>query len=148
MKRLLAFVAIAAIGVPLATAASASAAGGNSANAHACHKGGYQSLVRADLTSFANVGDCVSYAAHGASLAPSGDAVCNSVGGIFGNDDQNGFVGEPGVTIIWTCNRVLVTDPAVELSLDQACLADGGNGFGPVEVSAPANYTCLFSIPS
>ncbi len=47
-------------------AASQSAlAGGNSDAAHACQGDGYQSLARSDGTSFENVGECVSYAAHG-----------------------------------------------------------------------------------
>ncbi len=38
---------------------------GNSAAAHGCQQGGYQSLFRADGTGFKNAGECVSYAAHG-----------------------------------------------------------------------------------
>ena len=48
--------------------------GGNSAAAHACQDGGYANLEGTDGTLFSNVGDCVSYAAHGGTLvaiAPS-----------------------------------------------------------------------------
>jgi hypothetical protein len=43
--------------------------GGNSAAAHACQQGGYLSLVGSDGTTFDNVGECVSYAAHGGTFA-------------------------------------------------------------------------------
>jgi hypothetical protein len=39
-------------------------AAGNSDAAHACQQGGYLTLHRADGTTFANEGQCVSYAAH------------------------------------------------------------------------------------
>lgn len=45
-------------------ATSAEAGNGNSDAAHACHHGGYLSLVGADGTTFDNVGACVSFAAH------------------------------------------------------------------------------------
>jgi hypothetical protein len=41
------------------------APGGNSANAHACQKGGWQTLQTATGDSFTNQGACVSYGAHG-----------------------------------------------------------------------------------
>ncbi|HJQ19131.1 MAG TPA: hypothetical protein VJ867_02210 [Gemmatimonadaceae bacterium] len=43
----------------------ASAAGGNSAAAHACQQNGFQDVFRSNGTPFANTGECVSYAAHG-----------------------------------------------------------------------------------
>jgi hypothetical protein len=42
--------------------------GGNSTNAQACQKDGWKNWRRADHTSFANTGECVSYAAHGGTL--------------------------------------------------------------------------------
>ena len=46
------------------------AAQGNSDNAHACQKGGWASLARADDpdTPFANQDECVSYGAHGGQI--------------------------------------------------------------------------------
>ncbi|MFN0096601.1 MAG: fibronectin type III domain-containing protein [Dehalococcoidia bacterium] len=68
MKRFLLLLALLAI--PLAgQSVQASAGGGNSGAAKACQKGGYLSLHRADGTPFANVGDCVSYAAQGGEFA-------------------------------------------------------------------------------
>lgn len=59
----------------LAVSGTASAdTGGNSAAAHACQDGGYANLEGTDGTLFSNVGNCVSYAAHGGTLvaiAPS-----------------------------------------------------------------------------
>jgi hypothetical protein len=55
----------------LAVNGTASAApGGNSAAAHACQKGGYATLQGTDGTLFNNVGECVSFAAHGGTLEP------------------------------------------------------------------------------
>ena len=48
--------------------ASATAGGGNSDNAKLCQKGGWQTWLRADHTSFANQGACVSYGAQGGIL--------------------------------------------------------------------------------
>jgi hypothetical protein len=64
-----AVVAVAALGVPVIAIGSAAAAG-NSANAKACQKGGWQNLVRDDGTAFANQGECVSYGAQGGTLTP------------------------------------------------------------------------------
>jgi hypothetical protein len=48
--------------------ATATAGGGNSANAKLCQKDGWKQLVRVDQTAFTNQGDCVSYAAQGGTL--------------------------------------------------------------------------------
>jgi hypothetical protein len=52
--------ALTALAVP-----SAAMAGRNSDAAHTCQQGGWQTLARQDATSFANQGDCVTYAANG-----------------------------------------------------------------------------------
>ena len=61
------------VGVATATAdkggANAKRKGGNSANAHLCQKGGWIKLQRSDGTKFANHGACVSYGAHGGTIA-------------------------------------------------------------------------------
>lgn len=64
----------AAIAVALVAAAGASSgaqADDNSDAAHACQKGGFLTLVRADGSTFRNAGDCVSYAAEGGELRPA-----------------------------------------------------------------------------
>jgi hypothetical protein len=53
-------------------AGTAGAGGGNSDAAKACQQGGWQTLVRQDGTGFKNAGDCVSYAAQGGGLVPTG----------------------------------------------------------------------------
>jgi hypothetical protein len=55
-----------AVTAPVAAASS----GGNSDAAHQCQQGGYQSLHRADGSSFSNPGECVSYAARDGVFAP------------------------------------------------------------------------------
>jgi hypothetical protein len=50
-------------------ATSASASGGNSANAKLCQKNGWESLVGSDGTTFANEEACVSYGAQGGTYA-------------------------------------------------------------------------------
>ena len=69
MKRLFALLVVlaaaAAVAVPLALA---SPDGGNSDNAKACQKDGWQNLVRQDGTGFNNQGECVAYGAHGGVL--------------------------------------------------------------------------------
>ena len=51
--------------------ATATAGGGNSANAHLCQKGGWMKLQGSDGTQFANQGACVRYGAHGGTVAPT-----------------------------------------------------------------------------
>ena len=52
----------------LLPASAIAAPGGNSANAHACQKGGWEQLQGTDGTRFSNQGECVSYGAHGGTL--------------------------------------------------------------------------------
>lgn len=49
----------------ISLAQPASAGGGNATAAHKCQRGGYYNVVRSDGSTFANTGDCVSYAARG-----------------------------------------------------------------------------------
>jgi hypothetical protein len=98
--------------------APAAGRGGNSQNAKKCQKGGYKNWVRADQTTFKNVGQCVSYAAKGGTLtapaaaedraycAPPGPATSGqcSVPGLldFDFDASSGPLGEnPTGTFFW-----------------------------------------------
>jgi hypothetical protein len=64
MKRIaLALCASLALVVGVATATAS-----NSDSAHACQQNGWQTLLRGDLSHFANQSDCVSYAANGGAL--------------------------------------------------------------------------------
>jgi hypothetical protein len=121
---------------------------GNSANAKLCQHGGYQSWVRADQAPFVNVGDCVSYAAHGGILTtPTSGAQtrCESYGGTFGNTILT-FGSWP--TILWTCNGwswVSEVDLQAKYgSLGTACLAGDGTGYAlrGVDAALIAHFTC------
>jgi hypothetical protein len=107
------------VGVAAATAGD----GGNSANAKKCQKGGWQTLIRSDGTTFANQDACVSYAAQGGTLTTKSRSQldCESFGGTFGADNQTI---QPG-TVLWTCNGNGVTLETNETLLPD-CFADGG----------------------
>lgn len=60
--------AVAATGWTGTAVADPSKKGGNSENAKACHKGGWEGLVRSDGSAFASEEECVSYAAQGGTL--------------------------------------------------------------------------------
>jgi len=78
------------LGVATATAGK----GGNSANAKLCYKGGWQTLVRGDGSSFASQDECVSYAAQGGTLQPKPTSTCTA-----GSENFSGFTaGAPGDT--------------------------------------------------
>ena len=89
---------------------TANAGGGNSDAAHACQKGGWQNLVRSDGTSFANQGECVSYAAQGGTLKPkptctagsedfSGDAEFSTPTTFSGGTIDSAFGSDGGILI-------------------------------------------------
>jgi hypothetical protein len=61
------------------------AAKANAVNAGVRKKGGWQTQTRADGSSFANQGECVSYAARGGTLVAKGQSQfdCESFGGTF-----------------------------------------------------------------
>ena len=92
-----------ALGLPLLGAATPAQAA-NDAAAKLCQKGGWQDWVRADQTPFVGQSACVSYSARGGVLTapqPTGEAVCASYGGSFGNNNLT--MGSWSI-ILWTCN--------------------------------------------
>ncbi len=68
-RRSSAFVAVVVAMVSLVSVGAAFAGNGNSANAKACQKGGWESLYRSDGSSFSSQDACVSYAAKGGTLS-------------------------------------------------------------------------------
>ncbi len=70
MRKVVLAALVVACAVLVVAPAGPAANGGNSENAKRCQKGGYEDWVRADQTPFANVGECVSYAAQGGTLTP------------------------------------------------------------------------------
>ncbi len=116
--------------VALAVGASVASAGGNSANAKLCQKGGWKDLVRADQTPFANQGACVSYAAQGGTLtAPSPPAppappsaaqiLCESFDGTFVPNAEGR---------LWDCNGWSYSQLNL-FALAGQCGNDGGAGW-------------------
>jgi hypothetical protein len=68
MRKVVLAALVAVCAVLVVVPAGLGAKGGNSENAKLCQQGGYEDWVRADQTPFANVGECVSYAAQGGTL--------------------------------------------------------------------------------
>jgi hypothetical protein len=120
---------VAVVAVVLAAGvATATAGGGNSANAKKCQKGGWQHLTTSTGESFANEGACVSYGARGGTLStPNTKAQhdCESLQGTYS---------PPSGDMRFVCTRYVVSSPeagaaAGEL-LTADCVASGGNGSG------------------
>ena len=105
----------------MSTAAGAEP-GGNSAAAHACQKGGYRSLVGTN-GGFANVGECVSYAARG------GTFVSPQPGEILLPAGQTARLSD---TVLSACN-----------DLTYGYQVDGG----PLTVLGEKDYGCVAPIP-
>ena len=108
-------VAVAAIAAGPASAAK----GGNSANAHACQRGGHETLLEAETGQpFKNTGDCASHGARGGTLGQfAGQAACVGIGGTFALAPDG-----------WRCAHYPVppNDP-LPPALFSACVADLGN---------------------
>jgi hypothetical protein len=86
---------------------AAAAGGGNSGAARACQQGGWETLVRADGSTFRNTGACVSYSARGGEFGTPEDHDsddCQVIPGI--EDDTYGFrilgdAGDAGSGRVW-----------------------------------------------
>jgi hypothetical protein len=113
------------VAVALALSATSGSAGaGNADNAKQCQKGGWTTYTRADGTSFANQGACVSYAARGGSLVPKDRAqvLCESFGGTFGMVNYG-----IGGTVLWSCSEFTGGMAAVS-ALAAECANDPDSG--------------------
>jgi hypothetical protein len=127
--------------------ATATAGGGNSANAHLCQKGGWQTLFGSDGSSFASEEECVSYGARGGTLTSKTKSQidCEAFGGTFSTDpatDHNN-VGIHGA-LLWSCNGA---DPsnATGVVLSDDCFADGGGAWS--RLLYPNDESCYWPIP-
>ena len=80
--------------------------GGNSLNAKACQKNGWQNLVRSDGTSFSSEEACVSYAAKGVTLYKKQTITFNALAGkTFGDADFNvSATASSGLTVTFTAS--------------------------------------------
>jgi hypothetical protein len=118
---------------------TATAGGGNSGNAKACQKGGWQNLHPAGGGSFKNEGDCVSYLAHGGGTF-TGDPQhdCEAVGGTFSTDQSTSFIVLNPGSVLWTCNGIPLANGSYNTGTGPAdCQSEGGvtllyYAFGPV----------------
>jgi hypothetical protein len=119
--------------------AVASAGDGNSANAKVCQDGGWKTFVRSDGTSFANEGECVSWAAFGNTLVAKSKFDCEYFGGTYATGTA---------PVLWTCNGWLNSgrEDALlkESTLAQDCFADGGVRFETIYSAVPGtgDSTC------
>src|SRR3954465_8593352 len=97
--------------------ATATAGGGNSANAKQCQKKGWQTLYRSDGSAFAGEEACVSYAATGGTLTtkPQSKIDCVQLDGSY-------FSGASG----WSCSNFLVTSGHTVLQADCAAEIPAG----------------------
>lgn len=100
------------------TAGTTLAGGGNSAAAHACQDGGYVDLVGSGGETFANTGECVSFAAHGGTFMTE-------------PEPETGIVVPAGATVTFddptlsACNTL-----SWGYAVDSTNVALGGKAFG------------------
>jgi len=136
MRQKVGFLAAVAALMLVVGVATATAGSGNSANAKQCQKNGWQHLFTSTGGTFASEEACVSYAAQGNTILttnpnpfPGSKALCESLGGTFGNDMQTAEE-EAGLTPLWTCNGSLAaaSDFPNGNPMWYPCLTDGGGG--------------------
>jgi hypothetical protein len=99
------------------TAAAVSARNGNSAT-KLCHKNGWMSLLRADGSSFADQGACVSYGAQGGTLIRKTQSQldCEHTGGTFSIDPETDLTATGNSGFLWSCNEVQLRPDTTALS--------------------------------
>lgn len=106
---------------------------GNSANAHACQRGGWSQLVRAeDGSSFANQGECVAHAARGGAVAPRHQDLeklhrayveaCTSDGGLLYDE----VAGVPALGCAFDVMYVGASHPEATAAMEAICQEIGG----------------------
>jgi hypothetical protein len=153
MRFVLVLCAIFALTIGVATA---TAGGGNSANAKLCQKNGWQSLFDSNGGTFTNEEDCVAYAAHGGTLYttnpnpyPASKSDCESIGGTFSTDPATDEVttGGPRIQVVWTCNGWPYSGVdslnSAEGAMIPDCAADRVNaGLGGLETPGIGRFTC------
>ena len=126
----------------LVLAVAPAGAGGNSANAKLCQKGGWQTLY-STTGGFASEKACVSYAASGGILSTfspdSPQGACAAVGGSYG------LTAGPGIpyVLLWSCGGGPFSDAALERLVSACDATDPGNTQAVYGISQPTlNLTC------
>jgi hypothetical protein len=121
--------------VAAVAATPAGAAGGSSANANLCKDDGWKTLYRGDGSTFANQGDCVSYAVKGNTILTeppnAWKAACEQAGGTF--SIGNSHVGNT-LNLLTPPAYAYVCDPVSE-TFWHSVLTPICFGFPDVEVS-------------
>jgi hypothetical protein len=156
MRLRILLVACAALALSVGVATAAADGGhGNSENAKACQKGGWQNWVREDGTPFRNTGDCVSYAAQSGTLTapvtyPQSKSDCEAAGGTFSTDPASDGIGLGG-TFVWSCNGGESVFAATFDPLPADCRADvgGSSSLGArldLTVTPPTTVSTCYSL--
>lgn len=126
----------------VAPSLAAAAPGDNSAAAHSCQQGGYASFFAQDGGTFANAGQCTSYAAHGGQFAGLQMTATPATNGSFAVS-FSGFGLEPG-TQDYGCVRYLPSGVGVcawgPAAADGTYSADDVTGFPCTFRGDPAAY--------
>lgn len=142
MKRLRLFFASCAVLV-LSVGVTSALAGGNSANAKLCQKGGWENVYRIGGGAFANQDDCVSYAAQGGTLYGSqAQAICQSYGGTYSTNPVTDLALGGDGSFIWSCNGFspFSLSGAQIFTMQGACFGDGGDDLASSENFV--DFTC------
>lgn len=138
----LGFALLATAVVGLGQVPAASASRGNSANAKLCQKGGWQTLLRSDGSSFANEEACDSYAARGGIFVKESQAQidCQSFGGTYSTDPATNMTGSLE-EFLWSCDGF--TDPNRDgiFELVHDCYVGGPDGI--FEETYPGSGSCF-----
>jgi len=112
------------------TAAAVGARNGKSNSAtKPCQKNGWTSLLRADGSSFAREGECVSYVAQGGTIIRKTQSQldCEGTGGTFSIDPETDLTATGNAGFLWSCDGVELRPDTTALStLAHDCFADGG----------------------
>jgi hypothetical protein len=148
LRRTLALVA-AATAASVMWAGAAYAGGGNSANAHACQKGGWEGLFRADGTPFEDQSDCVSYAAQGGAFGiarPKLGTLTPGTAQDTGQDRWSFTTTEANTTVTVTVDGDIFIDVEIDLLEDPSNTFTDITGFDGTEtftvlLPSPGTYT-------
>jgi hypothetical protein len=134
-SKYLTFLAIAAIALT-AGIATATAGGGNSANAKKCQKDGWQTLVTSTGATFSSEEQCTSYAARGGTVYPASQAPCLNGGWQAPAQRSDGTAfGSEADCIAYTSGNGVVYKPTLvatpSLAGEEENIAVVASGFHP-----------------
>jgi hypothetical protein len=115
------FAVAATLAVPVLGSPAGAAKGGNSANAHACQKGGWQSLQTDTGGAFASQDACVSYGARGGQIfAPTMTLTPSTVSDSSSSYDVLGTGFHPNIAVAFVATSPLGDQVTVPGTTDSA----------------------------